>query len=456
LFLLIDNVYSGHYSGQMTDSPILAVLNGSVDWLSASQLEQALKDAGQPMARRSLGRHLADLAEQGLLDKSGGGRSVTYRINPVAAWFKKPPHQRPAVPYEATRLGSYVPNQTQWLSAEQKQQLRDAQPLGTDASSYPLAVAGKLMVDLSYASSHMEGNTYNYLDTETLIQYGQAALGKDAKETAMVLNHKQAVGYLIEVAQATDPVTVRTLKEFHSLLGQDLIDVRELGALRQRAVAIGGSSYVPLAVPSQLKEAFDDLVVKATAIQDPFEQSLFWLVTVAYLQPFIDINKRVGRLACNVPLLRAGLAPLSFMSMDKQAYVKGLLEFYELGAIRTMSQAFTEAYVASAHRYAAHLNKDPEDAQTDRLYKRELADIVQSWVKTQVNQDPEIWEDIVSSTLAHVADPAIRSRLEARGRELIEGLNEGNRIVYGVTAQQYDDFDKIRTSGAATGKRMKL
>lgn len=425
----------------VADQVLLGMLEKAGDWVRPSQIESDLASAGNSTPRRTLTRRLTALTAEGVLEQRGGGRSIEYRYSPVAAWFKTPAAMRPPVPYQSARLAGYVPNKTHWLSSEQLARLQAAQPPMDEIGSYPLAVAEKLVVDLSYASSALEGNTYNYLDTEVLIKYGQSASGKDADETTMILNHKKAVAYLVDVAQDLSPVSGRTIKEFHALLGQDLkIDLRELGALRTRAVMIGGSSYVPLAVPSRLKEEFDLLIEKATAINDPFEQSLFWMVSLAYLQPFVDINKRTGRLACNIPLLRAGLAPLSFMSMDKSEYVRGLLEFYELGATSTIASAFEKAYVASAHRYEAHLLKDPVAAQLDRAYKQELATIVREWVATVVRDDPDKWEDVVASALGHVADPGIRQTIDLRAKELIQSLNESNRIIYGIKPCDFDVF----------------
>lgn len=427
---------------------ILSALKDVGDWVAPQALDSLLEKL--KITRRTLGRHLSKMLESGELEQRGAGRNVEYRQNPVAAWFDVPPHQRPQVPYDPARLSSYVPNKTRWLSPDQHERLLAAQPPRLEAGSYPLAVAEKLMVDLSYASSNLEGNTYNYLDTETLVRYGQAATDKEASETAMILNHKQAVAYLVEVSQSRDPVTPRMLKEFHALLSDGLIDPREMGALRQRRVLIGGSSYVPLDVPSRLEEEFRVLIGKASEIMDPFEQSLFWMVQVAYLQPFIDINKRTGRLVCNVPLLRANIAPLSFMSMDKERYVRGLLEFYELGATATIASAFEQAYVASAHRYEAHVARDPAAQRMDRDYKQELSAIVRAHVSAVVNDDPDQWDDLVASCLTHVNDEGLRGAIGRRAVDLVKSLNEGNRIVYGVGAQQYEDYLRLQNTPGVT------
>jgi Fic family protein len=454
LILKVDNFYSGHYSGHMNNTPnqavlsLLGVLEGATGWVNPSQIEVALTSVGAGIPRRTLTRHLTALTAEGLLEQRGGGRSIEYRYSPISAWFKTPPTQRTPVPYQSERLSGYIPNKTSWLSPTQLRRLQEAQPPMDEVGSYPLAVAEKLVVDLSYASSALEGNTYNYLDTEVLIKYGQSASGKEADETTMIINHKNAVSYLVEIAQGSDVVSSRTIRELHSLLGQDLIELRELGALRSRAVIIGGSSYVPLAIPSKLKEEFDLLIEKAVAINNPFEQSLFWMVSIAYLQPFVDINKRTGRLACNVPLLRAGLAPLSFMSMDKASYVKGLLEFYELGSTSTISSAFEKAYVASAHRYEAHLSRDPAMAQIDRSYKQEIACIVREWVGVTVRGDLERWEDVVATSIGHISDQGLRQAIDLRAKQLLQGLNEANRIIYGIRPSDFDSFAKSLSARA--------
>jgi Fic family protein len=421
---------------------ILTALDAVADPVAPSQLQLILAQAGHRIQRTALGVRLAALRDEGEIEQVGRGRSVRYRRQGDAAWFAVPPEQRPAVPYDLMRLGAYVPNETQWLDTHMREALENAQPARTSLSTYARDVAEKLAVDLSYASSHLEGNTYTYLDTEVLVKYGQAATGKEADETQMILNHKQAVSYLVDIC-AEPQLSSRTIREFHSLLSQELLDPREVGAIRHRAVSIGGSSYKPLAVPSQLQEEFEKLVIKGNAITNPFEQSLFWMVSLAYLQPFLDVNKRTGRLVCNVPLLREGRAPLSFMSMDKTAYVKGLLEFYELGKMTTIAAAFTQAYVASAQRYDAHLTRDPQSLLIDRQYKREISQIVREWVGVVARQEPDHWEDVVASVLNPITlTPGNRAAIEARSQVMVTGLNEANRIIYGIPHSEYETYLK--------------
>jgi len=391
------------------------------------------------VSRATAQRAIAPLLHDDRVEVFGGGPATKYTINSVYKWFLKDAKDRPSVSYDPSLLQDYKPNVTNWLGADDRKRLRECQSGIHEAGTFAKSITQKLMIELSYASSALEGNTYNYLDTETLIKYGQAASGKEHEETQMILNHKDAVSYLFDVYQDHE-ISPRTVKEFHSLLGQGLIRPEQLGQLRSKIVEIGGSSYTPLHVPSQLHEEFEKLIEKSNQINDPFEQSFFLMTMVSYLQPFIDVNKRTGRLLSNIPLLKNGLSPMSFLMMDKALYVRGLLEFYELKSIKTIKNAYMSAYEATAAKYVDTIGLDPLDIQIDQNYKNELNFIIKNWLETTVNNDPERFEDVVSNQLSHIKDEKILLRIKARAEELLRGLNEGNRILYGVSRQLFDQY----------------
>lgn len=149
-----------------------------------------------------------------------------------------------------------------------------ARPAGT----YARDILGRLLVDLSWASSKLEGNTYSRLDTQNLIEFGQIAQGKNAIETQMILNHKAAIEMLIEDADEVgfDPFTFKNL---HAALSQELMrDPLACGKLRHRPVEISGTVFHPTAVPQVIEDCFMQLLSKATAIPDPYEQAFFLMV----------------------------------------------------------------------------------------------------------------------------------------------------------------------------------
>src|SRR5690606_25100202 len=145
-----------------------------------------------------------------------------------------------------------------------------------------------------------------------------------------------------------------TILNLHALLADNLLaDPQAGGRLRRIPVGIDGTVYHPLEVPQLIEECFEKILDTASAITDPFEQAFFALVHLAYLQGFEDVNKRVSRLAANIPLIRGNLCPLSFVDVPERAYIDGLLAIYELNRIELLRDMFVWAYQRSSARYSA-------------------------------------------------------------------------------------------------------
>ena len=196
-------------------------------------------------------------------------------------------HRRP-VGYQREFLETYQPGTALYLPESLRRQLHDMgrtsaheRPAGT----YAREILGRLLVDLSWASSKLEGNTYSRLDTQNLIEFGQVAKGKDAIETQMILNHKAAIEMLIEDADEVG-FDAFTFKNLHAVLSQDLMrDPQASGRLRRRPVDISGTVFHPLALPQVIEDCFTLLLTKAGAIPDPFEQAFFLMVQLPYTSP---------------------------------------------------------------------------------------------------------------------------------------------------------------------------
>jgi Fic/DOC family len=351
-------------------------------------IEAILQQLGGIQQRRTLQRRLALLVRQHRILMQGEGRAVRYRRAPgpggsavprtdpgmsippatevyvptsaegaaIRAHVSQPRQLRRPVGYRLEFLEQYHPNHSAYLPQGLREQLHtlgqspaDQTPAGTFARD----ILNRLLIDLSWASSHLEGNTYSRLDTERLIEYGQLAEGKNAFETQMILNHKQAIKYLVlnpEHARV-DPETIIAL---HAFLSDGLLaDPTAVGRIRRRAVEIGGSVYLPMALPQRLEELFGIVVRMAAEIVDPFEQAFFLMVHLPYLQPFEDVNKRVSRLAANIPFIRHNLCPLSFIDMPQQAYVDAMIGVYELNRIELLRDLFVWAYERSCQQYVA-------------------------------------------------------------------------------------------------------
>lgn len=141
------------------------------------------------------------------------------------------------------------------------------QPAGT----YARQILSRLLIDLSWNSSRLEGNTYSLLDTRRLIEFGQEAQGRGRLEAQMILNHKDAVEFLVNNA-ADVGFNRYTVLNLHAILANNLLpDAGAAGRLRHIGVAIEGSVYHPPETPQLVEECFDQLL--ATPRQSPIRSS---------------------------------------------------------------------------------------------------------------------------------------------------------------------------------------
>lgn len=269
-------------------------------------------------------------------------------------FLETPPYARERVTYHRDFLDSYVPNQTTYVPENIRQQL-DQEGRRVDellaAGTYARQICQRLLIDLSYNSSRLEGNTYSRLDTQRLVEEGVSAQGKVHEETVMIINHKEAILFLVENAQNIE-LNSLSIRNLHYLLAQDLLpNPQACGNLRTIAVDIGQSTYRPLENPHVLKELFELVLLKARKIEHPFEQSFFVLVHLSYLQAFEDVNKRTARLGCNIPFIRHNLCPLSFTDVARDDYTAALLAIYEKNAIGPMLDLYVWAYRRSCTQY---------------------------------------------------------------------------------------------------------
>jgi Fic family protein len=298
----------------------------------------------------------------------------------------------------------------------------------TPAGTFARDILNRLLIDLSWASSRLEGNTYSRLDTERLIAQGQVADGKDALETQMILNHKEAIEYLVGDPMRAS-LTPETVIALHAFLSNGLMtDPLAVGRLRQRAVAIGGSVYLPLALPQGVQDLFGIVVQMAAEIDDPFEQAFFLMVHLPYLQPFEDVNKRVSRLAANIPFIRYNLCPLSFIDVPQQAYVDAMLGVYELNRVELLRDVFVWAYARSCQQYVA-VQQNLAQPDVFRLrYRRALGDVVARMVRAM---EP-VAEAAVRARMPTEVAQADRAGFIALVLVELKALHAGNAVRFGL------------------------
>lgn len=350
---------------------------------------------------------------------------------------RKPLSQRAPVGYKRAFLDSYRPNQTFYLPESIRTRLRSlGQPkvLEMKAGTFARQIMERLLIDLSFNSSRLEGNTYSLLDTTQLVRSGQVVQGKDAKETQMILNHKAAIEYLVEQAESIR-FNLHTLRNLHALLSENLVgNPADSGRLRLGAVGITGTVYHPMEVPSQIEECFRQFLFLAEEIQDPFEQAFFALVHIPYIQPFIDVNKRTSRLAANIPFIRENLCPISFADVPGDAYAEAIVAVYELNRFELLCDVFTWAYERSCKAYQVVQQALGEPDPFRLRYRDLIRSVVQQIVHSGMN--PTQAQQMLESRSGEVmADDRIR--FFAVVHTELNGLHEGNIIRYRLTEPQW-------------------
>ncbi len=349
---------------------------------------------------------------------------------------RRPLMHRTPVGYQREFLDAYQPGETFYLPEPLRCQLHEMGRTSTDerpAGTYARDILGRLLVDLSWASSKLEGNTYSRLDTQNLIEFGQIAQGKDVIETQMILNHKAAIEMLIEDANEVG-FDAFTFKNLHAVLSQDLMrDPQASGRLRRRPVEISGTVFHPLAMPQVIEDCFMLLLEKAAAIPDPFEQAFFLMVQLPYLQPFEDVNKRVSRIGANIPLIKHNLCPLSFIDVPELAYIDGTLGVYELNQIALLRDVFVWAYERSCQRYLAITQTMVEPDPTKIRYREQLIHAVQAVIKNLRQPTPAVITELANEYAAKPDQPAFFEML----KEALQQLHEGSIARYRLRRSEF-------------------
>lgn len=206
----------------------------------------------------------------------------------------------------------------------------------------------RLAIDLSWKSSQIEGNTYSLLETERLIRDRETASGKTKEEATMLLNHKDALDFIIENPDYLHPLSVAKIEDIHSILIKELAVERNL---RKQRVGISGTNYRPLDNQFQILEALRSMCDLINSKENIFEKALLALVLISYIQPFMDGNKRTARIVSNAILMNDGYCPLSFRTVDSIDYKKSMLLFYEQNNISSIRDIFITQFEFAVRTY---------------------------------------------------------------------------------------------------------
>jgi len=452
---------------------IIKALSNSAHPLSLGDIDESIEKS---IHKKTIQRRLKSLVERDLVEIEGRGRNQKYLLNKdnsfvtaaldkdnkgsgvtleainedtehpifsakalsLLSYLETPSYGRLKSSYQVSLIESYIPNETQYVADPVREMLHRTGKRfdkALAAGTYAKHIGQRLLIDLSYHSSRLEGNTYSKLDTQKLIEDGLTAEGKVHEETVMIMNHKEAILFLVENAEEI-PLSSFTIRNIHYLLSQDLLpNPNACGKVRQLAVNIGKSAYLPLNNPHLLEEYLALLLRKAEQIIDPFEQSFFLLLHISYLQAFEDVNKRTARLTCNIPFIRANLCPLSFIDVPQADYFKALLYFYEENDFLPALELFQWAYIKSCEQYDA-VKESLGEIDTYRVQHRQA----RKEVMANIIREGLCGRDIESTLKNYCREHSITSsdKFITIVLQELENLHTGAIVSLGITESIFE------------------
>lgn len=338
-----------------TNREILEVFNRG-EWLASSDVHDVLKSR---MSLVTVKRALSELYEAGYVVREGGGRSTRYQLSKTGVFLRPydidrylqvPQENRMASTQFHHELfdGEYVPV----LDHKQLATLQAATDQFAQKAAHNQDVHAKelqrFMVEMSWKSARIEGNTYTLLDTEKLLTYGIASPKNTEFETQMLLNQKAAFDFIWQTQDEWARPKLAYIEKLHGYI------IEQLGVaknLRSSIIGITGTDYEPLPNGFQIREALELLLNYIEQAPNAYEKALLLTVGMSYIQPFADGNKRTARMTANALLLANSLAPISYRSVDETRYKEALLLFYEQNSIVPFRELFVEQYVYSATHY---------------------------------------------------------------------------------------------------------
>ncbi len=443
-------------------------------WNSPAEIKTEIADVPD----RTLRRWLGELVHEGVIERSGSRKGTRYRWKPTAKEEQRQPavsagtdagrsttpvqpifspeseqllkridapiYTRPPVTYSEEWVASYVPNQSTYLTAEQRAQLHaqgKRSPLYGQAGTYIQKIYNRLLVDLSYNSARLEGNTYTLADTEHLVIQGVSAQGKLDAERIMILNHKEAIRYLVQNVRSLTP-TEETIRTVHYLLSDSLVPPGMAGQIRSDSIGVTGTTYAPLEGKERLTQLLNRVLDTGRRIDDPFEQSFFLLGHIAYLQAFVDVNKRTARLTSIIPLITQDYVPQSFVDVSKDDYLKATIVFYELNDARPLAELYCWAYRRSCLHFdtSVQVVGFDEIAALYRPLRRALvADLVRSLVPPA---------EVMGFIEAHITDqvqPQHRDKFKQDVLAELDHLDISRMGGLGITRKQLEAWLNLRS-----------
>lgn len=306
-------------------------------------------------------RDLRNLVEQGLLKSSGKARATTYQLsqhNPLLRYIDMPTYFAKSQDMRDVKVTfdrSMLSHLKTPLHDADEHRLWDQSATTFQQQKNILKPAiynrelERFLIDLAWKSSAIEGNTYDLIETETLLKEKIRARGHSEEEANMVLNHKSAFEFIQKhEADFRKKVTHTLVLQLHRKLTEGLgVPI----GIRQEQVRITGTRYIPPYGKAKLSPLFDDVIQAINQAPYPPDKALLASSLIAYLQPFVDGNKRTSRILGNALLIAHGHYPLSYRNIDVTEYRKAIILIYEQNNLYHMKRLCLEQLRFSVDNY---------------------------------------------------------------------------------------------------------
>lgn len=337
---------------------ILNLVNQS-EGLSREEIQNKIQKT-YPSSKPTLVRDLNILLEHGFIKLEGKARATKYLPKTISRLLRKFDTERYFADDPDKRMGArktfdfkiFEDLHDLFLQDEMEVFKKKCHSFKQQTSKLSLDLLKRelerFVIELSWKSSKIEGNTYTLLETESLIKEQKEAIGKTKDETVMILNHKSAFEEILKNKADFKNISAAQITQLHNILIKDL-DVTT--GIRKQAVGITGTTYQPLGNEHQIREVFEKTITIINKTKNPFEKALIAQFMIAYIQPYSDGNKRTARMFTNAILLAHDLYPLSYRSVDEDSFKKGLILFYEQGSICEIKQLFIEQVMFANETY---------------------------------------------------------------------------------------------------------
>jgi fido (protein-threonine AMPylation protein) len=326
---------------------------------SSAEIHNSLAEYG---SLRTIKRGLSKMLAEKIIEKKGSAKNTRYNIPKVfhllkniaiETYFEKDVDQREVkqkfnfeVIDSTLSSGSiFLSSELDLLNSYQQKFKENSNNLTSTEFNNEME---RLAIDLSWKSSQIEGNTYSLLETEQLLKEKKTASGKTKDEAIMLLNHKEAIDFIVEQPNYLFPLSVQKIEDLHSILINELAISKNL---RTRRVGISGTNYTPLDNEWQIKEALEAMCKLINEKESVFEKALLAILLISYIQPFMDGNKRTARIVGNSILMHFKYCPLSFRTVDSIDYKKAILLFYEVNNVSAFKKIFMEQYKFAVDTY---------------------------------------------------------------------------------------------------------